>query len=32
MANINAPNIEYFESYSNEIVSKFQRIKQLVPY
>lgn len=32
MANINAPGIEFFESYANEIESKFQRIKTLVPH
>lgn len=31
MANINAPKIEYFESFAAEIIGKFQRIKSLVP-
>lgn len=32
MANINAPGIEFFESFAHEIESKFQRIKTLVPH
>lgn len=32
MANINAPKIEYFQSYAEEIKSKFQRIKNLVSH
>ncbi|GEM_PF-991511 len=32
MVNINAPGIEFFESFANEIESKFQRIKTLVPH
>lgn len=31
MANINAPGIKFFESFANEIESKFQRVKTLVP-
>ena len=30
MANINAPNLEYFESFANEIAGKFGRVKKLV--
>lgn len=30
MANINAPKIEYFESYANEIASKFRRLQNIV--
>lgn len=32
MGNINAPEIEYFESFANEISSKFQRVKHLVDH
>src|SRR5260221_13435972 len=32
MANINAPDIEYFKSYADEIAGKFQRIKSLVKH
>lgn len=32
MANINAPDIEYFESYVDEIKGKFQRIKTLTSH
>ncbi len=32
MANINAPGIEFFESFANEIESKFHRVKTLVPH
>ncbi len=32
MGNINAPEIEYFESFANEIASKFQRVKHLVDH
>lgn len=32
MGNINAPEIEYFKSYSDEIKSKFQRIKSLTSH
>lgn len=31
MTNINAPGIEFFESFASEIRSKFHRIKTLVP-
>lgn len=30
MANINAPTIEYFESFANEITSKFRRLQSIV--
>ncbi|MBI3335502.1 MAG: hypothetical protein HY001_03320 [Candidatus Portnoybacteria bacterium] len=30
MANINAPKIEYFESFANEITSKFRRLQSIV--
>lgn len=30
MANINAPKIEYFESFANEITSKFRRLQNIV--
>jgi hypothetical protein len=30
MANINAPQIEYFESFANEITSKFRRLQSIV--
>lgn len=30
MANINAPKIEYFESFANEIASKFRRLQSIV--
>src|SRR3989338_6665288 len=30
MANINAPRIEYFESFANEILSKFRRLQSIV--
>jgi len=30
MANINAPRIEYFDSFSDEITSKFKRLKNLI--
>lgn len=30
MANINAPEIEYFESFANEIASKFRRLQSIV--
>ena len=30
MANINAPSIEYFESFANEITSKFRRLRTIV--
>lgn len=30
MANINAPKIEYFESFANEITSKFRRLQTIV--
>lgn len=32
MANINAPDIEFFKSYTDEIAGKFQRIKTLVSH
>ncbi len=32
MGNINAPKIEYFESFASEIISKFQRVKNLVSH
>lgn len=32
MANINAPDIEYFESFADEIKSKFQRIKTITTH
>ncbi|KKS05039.1 hypothetical protein A2W45_01670 [Candidatus Curtissbacteria bacterium RIFCSPHIGHO2_12_41_11] len=32
MANINAPEVEFFESFASEIESKFQRIKSLVSH
>ncbi len=32
MGNINAPKIEYFESFASEIQSKFQRVKNLVDH
>src|SRR3989338_2723259 len=32
MANINAPQIEYFESFANEITSKFRRLQNLVDH
>ena len=31
MANINAPTLSYFESFSEELKSKFQRTKILIP-
>lgn len=30
MANVNAPKIEYFESFANEIASKFRRLQSIV--
>ncbi len=30
MANINAPEIEYFESFAREVTSKFRRLKSIV--
>jgi hypothetical protein len=32
MGNINAPEIEYFQSFADEIASKFQRVKRLVDH
>lgn len=32
MANINAPKIEYFESFAEEIASKFRRLDELVKH
>ena len=32
MGNINAPEIKYFESFADEIASKFQRVKHLVDH
>ena len=32
MGNINAPSVDYFESFASEIESKFQRIKNLVTH
>jgi hypothetical protein len=32
MGNINAPEVEYFESFAAEIQSKFQRVRQLVSH
>lgn len=30
MANINAPAIEYFESFANEVTGKFQRLQKII--
>lgn len=32
MANINAPNLEYFESFANEIEGKFRRLQKIIKH